>query len=310
MASKSALFPCSVCNTPTDKYCSCHMHYCSPACQSSDRSAHKKICSHLKLVKFPRCDPEALRFRPFAKSIDGSSVLVAFALTLKALSKCPGLASELQKAPVPCSGCGQPTKKSCGRCRIARYCSIECQSADEGHKEVCVPAPPAQPLMGTIGMIPGRGFVHTRAIPIIPFDVADEAKRDLVELLFAAIPGRTPEDVCVVCSSTMSLGLFKESHPSPGQICLAVLECAGEFSTIVRHADSCNLSTHLLYECIRLRFKSLGLKCRQYCQDSYALHVQKFMLGGPALMVAGKAELQVPTAAELAEFEELYARAG
>jgi hypothetical protein len=168
--------------------------------------------------------------------------------------------------------------------------------------------------MCTIALIPGRGYVHTRSIPIIPFDVSDEAQRDLVELLFAAVPGRSDQGVCIVCSSAMSSRLFRDSQvsaPSPEQICLAVLKCAGEYSHTIRHIDSCKLSTHLVFECIRLRLKSLlgDVKACQYSEQSYALHVEKFMLGGPALMVAGKAVPHTPTAEELAAFEEMYAQA-
>jgi len=177
-----------------------------------------------------------------------------------------------------------------------------------------MPAPPAQPPMGTIAMIQGRGYVHTRAIPIIPFDVSDEVQKVLVELLFAVVPGRNDADVCIVCSSAMSSRLFKDSQitaPSSEQICLAVLESSGKYSHTIRHAGSCKLSTHLIFECIWMRLVSLlgDVKALQCREQSYALHVETFMLGGPALMVAGKAVLHAPTAEELAAFEELYARA-
>ena len=41
-----------------------------------------------------------------------------------------------------CNTCNAPAPLECGRCKVACYCSEECQRADwEGHKEFCLPIP-------------------------------------------------------------------------------------------------------------------------------------------------------------------------
>lgn len=128
-------------NHPMKKCAGCRLaYYCNENCQRADWKRHKptcykqRTCHHCAAPTPKKCCTECMGVyycNDECKSADWSSHRL----------KCP-----LQASVRYCRRCGPGAwdercrQKKCARCKLARYCSTECQRADWiDHKNECVP---------------------------------------------------------------------------------------------------------------------------------------------------------------------------
>lgn len=66
---------------------------------------------------------------------------------------------KLKKLKLPCWHCGIPAKQFCAKCKMARYCSVECQRENwkSSHKKECGTIPMPVLAKVQIADIPGKG---------------------------------------------------------------------------------------------------------------------------------------------------------
>ena len=137
------------------------LFYCSPECQRTHWSTHRKECKALAAAAT-------------------AGALVTFGGGGSAGAAGAGAAGSSTGAaaatPVPNGRCGHcdttGAEQLCSRCRVVAYCGPECQRDGwAAHKDVCREAPP-EPLEGMQAPVEGPlpSTVASRALPGVPRD--------------------------------------------------------------------------------------------------------------------------------------------